>query len=410
MRAFTAKRWIRFLFIGLVFSGQCILAQSSDDDPFTKADASLNKTYKQALARFAPPNQEVLRKAERAWIDFSNKQEAVLNALHNENLLSQEAVDKATIDEVNARTIHLTVFFVGNTLPPAPPGILQNMDQQLQKAYDDCLQRLSVNNQKLLREAERSWITYRDADSVSVMAAHGNQSVQIAGIAHLIALRSVQLAAIVKSLGQPASTVQASTPTPTPSIKEDQSKEYADLKANAQKMLSEFIAQKNSGFFAPADDINKAPELPADVDEAVSACAKKFAVFTLRLGETSSLLQSGENEIKAVFLLGLWSDFVKSLKSGSVEAADFTFERMRAVAEKDAPAEYAPIWKAVDDWRKVYKKVGPDFLDHYRKARSLAKDGKTGAATREYQAAYKIIQNPDIPEQIKKLHEQSLGL
>ena len=80
------------------------------------------------------------------------------------------------------------------------------------------------------------------------------------------------------------------------------------------------------------------------------------------------------------------------------------------MAEKDAPAEYAPIWKAVDDWRKVYKKVGPDFLDHYRKARSLAKDGKTGAATREYQAAYKIIQNPDIPEQIKKLHEQSLGL
>jgi Tfp pilus assembly protein PilF len=50
------------------------------------------------------------------------------------------------------------------------------------------------------------------------------------------------------------------------------------------------------------------------------------------------------------------------------------------------------------------------YSDHLAKANSFADLGKTSSAIKEYQAAYDIIEDSAIPERIKRLREQSLGL
>lgn len=410
MQPSTPNGRIWFFLIVLVIFGRCAFAQSSSNDPFTQADENINRIYKQALARFAPQNKEILRKAERAWIDFSNKQEALLNALNRENLLSQEAVDKATISEVEARTNHIEAFFCRQNVLTSPPTALQEQDQYLGKTYTECMNRLSNNAQRLLKEAERAWIAYRDADSAAVMMAYGNQSVQFASATHLTSIQSAHLSVIMSSMGQTSTARENSfPPIQFPSKTDDDVKEFADQKAKAKDLLTAFLAKKDDLFFHPADSINKAPELSPDMADDVSRLNSKFSGFS-GSGKNSTLLQSGANEIAAIGLLYSWSKFTKALKSGSVEDADFCIEKMLGVTAKDAPAEYAPIWKAVDAWGHLYKKVAPDFLEHYRKARSFGNAGKISDAAREYQAAFEIIQNSTIPEQIKKLRQQSLGL
>ena len=158
-----------------LFSSACFSRepQENPSDPVTKAGSELTAAYQQALARFAVPKKEVLRRAERAWIIFSDKHEALLGALRRENLLTQDAVYNAEMGEVSARTNHLRAFYVtGNPMPNTAKSVWEGQDQQLQKVYDECIRRLNGSDQRLLRDAERAWITYRDADAASAGFAY----------------------------------------------------------------------------------------------------------------------------------------------------------------------------------------------------------------------------------------------
>ncbi len=105
-----------------------------------------------------------------------------------------------------------------------------------------------------------------------------------------------------------------------------------------------------------------------------------------------------------------WVNFSHQLKTGSVEEADLTIHKILSSKPKNVPAEYLPLWQAAEAWGHLFEKVAPDFLDHYRKARSLEKEGKGSEAIPEYQAALKIIQNLPVVIMIKHIREQSLGL
>lgn len=385
--------------------------QETSTDPFTKADADINHAYKQALTKFAPANKEMLRRAERAWIDFSNKQEAVLNALHRENLLTEDAVNTATIAEVNERTNHLKIFFGGNSVPYAQPYILQNVDQKLSQAYGECMRRLGEDDQFLLREAERSWITYRDADSASTMTAYGNQTVQIAAAAHLCAIRVAQLTAMTNLQRQPVAPnppIQESTPqnnSPNP----DDVKSVAQFQDEAKGVLKELAAKKDDPFFKKSDAIKNASDLPLEIASHTSKLNSNFVGLSRKQG-ASKLLEPALNEVAAVSLLAGWSTFVRQLKSGDVYTAGTTIHDALSHKPKDVTPDYLPLWQTVQSWEDLFVKDEPKFHEHTAKAKALGDLGKTSDAIKEYQAAYSIIEASTIPDQIKKLREQSLGL
>ena len=399
-------------FTALFLSAWIATAQQTANytDPFKKADADLTCAYKQTLTRFAPQNQEILRRAERAWITFSDKYKAVLNALRRQNLLTDDAVNTATLAEVDARTNHLTVFFLNPQVPTAQKNIYQNTDQRLGNIYTECMRRLSSGDQHLLKEAERAWITYRDTDSVSVMVAQNKQTVQLAAACHLTDIRVAQLTSLVNAMGTAPNTplpVQEPQKVATPTT--DDLKAVSQFQDDAKGMLKVLLAEKEEPFFKNGDALKNVPSLPSDMEDRLSKLDSMCAELSHK-SYSQQILQPSLNEYAAVKLLAGWRNFIQQLKNGSVEAAGTILHTALSLKPKDVTPDYLPLWQSVQNWEDVYAKNAPKFKDHIQKAKSFADLGKISDATKEYQAAYDIIENSSIPAQVRKLREQSLGL
>jgi len=398
----------------LVISALVLLSpRSSAQDPFTQADSNLNQAYKQSLTRFTKSGQEPLRQAERAWIPFSDKDEAFLNALQRNNRLPDAFAGTANILEVNSRAEHLRIFYCRDKVPWADADTLRLQDERLTSTYLDCMKRLSSDEQLLLKESERAWITYRDADAAGVKFTYSNDTVKFAAAAHLTALRTAQLTAVITSL-QPVSltgaTVQ-STPVPPPpdsTPNPDDVKAVSQFQQDSKGVLNSLLKNKDAPFFKKADAIKNVPDLPSDMPDQISKLDSRMVEFSSR--NYSSLVEQANNEFSAVQLLAEWMKFTRQLKNGSVEDAGTSLRRTLNGKPKEVTPDYVPIWKAAQDWLSVYDKDLAVFRDHIQKAKTAADLGKTSEAIKEYQAAYEIIENASIPEKIKKLREQSLGL
>ena len=407
-RGLRLKRLFYISLLGL--SGFSTVRAQNGGDRFSQADAVLTSAYKQALARFSPQNQEILRRAERAWIAFSNKQETVLNALQRDNLLGQEAVDLATIQEVHARSNHLNLFFAHNFPVQNQSAAFAEEDRQLGRVYAQCMSKLRSSHQKLLREAERSWIEYRDADSNSVYSAYPSSLAHSAAAAHLTSVRVSQLTALTGSLGQPASLPVIPSPPPKPaSPNPDDAKAVSQTLADAKTLILALLSKKDDPFFKPAGSVKNLPELPAEISGAVGPLTERFD----RLSESEgaqNLLEAGVGEYRTVALLSAWSSFTRQLKTGDASEAPSALNSALERKPKTLNPDYAVLWQTVENWKPLYTKAAAEFQEHVKKARSLAELGKNSDAIREYEAAFALIENSSIPAEIKKLREQSLGL
>jgi uncharacterized protein YecT (DUF1311 family) len=134
--------------------------------PLTAELAALTHAARAAVYCLAHASQEPLRKAERAWIDFSNKNEALFDSLLRENLLSDPQHDAGELMEVDTRTVHLRVFFHNSGVPyNNPQEVLQAQEQRLTNAYEKCMAQLSGTDRELHRDAERAWVVYRDLNT-----------------------------------------------------------------------------------------------------------------------------------------------------------------------------------------------------------------------------------------------------
>lgn len=408
MRAFTLTRPRAAFAVVLSLFPSLALAQQDQNaaDSATDSDAVLTSTYKLALARFAPDKKEMLRRAERAWITFSNKEEAVLNGLRDEKLLSPDADDRATLAEVNARSNHLGAFFVNGSVPTADPSAWKIQDRELTNAYAECMRKFGGADQNLLREAERAWIAYRDADSASTMSAYGNQAIQIAAATHLTALRVAQLRALSNRGNE--SSLASQPPAQNDSSHFEDAKAVAEFQDDAQGVLKALLAKKDDPFFAKADAIKAAPDLPKDITEQISKLDSRYLGLSRKF--SSKLLEPTLNTSAAVKLLAGWSAFIYQLKSGSVDSAGSTIHHALDSKPNAVLPDYLLLWQTVESWQEVYAKDVSKFNEHIRQARALADLGKTSDAIKQYQEAYDIIENSSVPEQIKKLREQSLGL
>ena len=393
-----------------LFSSPCFSREPQENptDPVTKAGSELTAAYQQALARFAVPKQEVLRRAERAWIIFSDKHEALLGALRRENLLTPDAVYNAEMGEVSARTNHLRAFYVtGNPMPNTAKSVWEGQDQQLQKVYDECIRRLNGNDQRLLRDAERAWITYRDADAASAGFAYNNEGVLNTAAVRLTAIRCAQLNALLDSINGKSATPEAAPQNDSPDPADV--KGAAQLRDEAKGVLKALLAKRDDPFFKKADAIKNVPDLPPEMAGHLSKLETKSAELS-RKPYSAKLLEPALNEYAAVELLSAWSTFISQLKTGNAEDAGNPIRAVLSIKPKDVTPDYLPLWQTAASWHDAYVRDELKFRGHINKAQYLAGRGRTSEAIKEYEAAYDIIENSSIPEQIRKLREQSLGL
>ncbi|MEA3187624.1 MAG: hypothetical protein QOD99_1454, partial [Chthoniobacter sp.] len=326
-----------------------------------------------------------------------------------QNLLAENFVNEATITEINSRSDHIRSFFCRDFLPTTSPEGWRAQDEQLGKVYSECMGRLNSGQQHLLREAERAWIIYRDADELSARTVYTDSAVWLAAVSHLTANRMTQLSAISNSLGTSSHAENSESPvtnrTPDPS----DVKTVADLKDQSKSVLLSLKEKSGNLFIAQATALKNAPDLPPTIADQLSDLDLKFRTILTKDGATK-FLASASSEYLTVELLSSWSLFKRQLKTGDVADARKALAAVLGRKPKDLPPAYDVMWAFAEAWLQAYDKVAPDFESHLKKAKSFAELGKNADAIREYQAAFDIIDNSSIPPEIKKLREQSLGL
>lgn len=390
------------------------LGQANDGFDAAAVDARLNQLYKSCLTGLAPQGQESLKEAERAWIVFTQKSGQALVTLRHSGALTEEQLMRIFLNEERNRCDQLQTFFVSGQFQEEDSRTgRERAEKELQNTYDRCLQRLSSQDQNLLREAQRAWLVFRDADAdASVMAARQANRGWFRGFAakaHSATLRANQLRSIyLESSGPPLEQLVVATVKSAPPP-DYEITTLAQLQKEAQSKLKAFLAQKEAPFFGKAETIKKLPELPTDLSEQLRELDVKFNRFNGR-SDTAKLFEPVLNEYLAVELLTTWSSFTQQMKSGDVQkgtdALNDVLRRKPAVVSPD----FVSIWQAAQSWQPIYTKAAADYEEHVKKAQSLAALGKNGAAIQEYEAAYDLIENATTLQEIKKLREQSLGL
>ncbi|MGC3990842.1 MAG: lysozyme inhibitor LprI family protein [Chthoniobacteraceae bacterium] len=396
----------RLVLAGLLLFPFTLLAQ---DDAFSDADAQLNSAYHEALNNLPPRQQELLRKAERAWIPFSDKLEAALNAMKDDQRLSDDVVQAAVLREVRNRAKHLQTFFGHDPRPEYPmPTEWKRQDDFLGKGYSACMHRLSPDQQHLLRDAERAWIVYRDADLTAVSAVQRfvPDAVRNAAAVDLTEAQNFHLSVIASSGSvSSAATSQVASSANEPPAK--QAEAMAGWKKKASALLQGWIEAKDNSFFKEPKAFANLPPLPSDFTASLSDLDAQWVGLS-RSCSFSDLISATSPEYPTVQLLKKWQAFSISLKSDDVSLAG----RFLASGLKQKPTtdDYHEVWKIVEGWDQLYQKVAASFQDHVTKAESLAAVGKTAEAIQEYQAALDLIENAPVAKRIKQLRDDSLGL
>ena len=134
-----------------------VRGQDDLDKASKQADAELTAAYKLCLARFPPYLKEQLRIAERAWIVFSDKDEAAAAFAGKRRGLSDDDLGRESLNEVNARTQELRSFFLlPNKDLPWCQQEWQQADAQLTEVYQTLTRSFAPDEQEKVREAERA--------------------------------------------------------------------------------------------------------------------------------------------------------------------------------------------------------------------------------------------------------------
>lgn len=151
------------MFALLVFaaSGRMAVAQSGITP--READQELNASYQEAIRALTPAVRENLRKAQRAWLVFVEKNAAAMR------IAAQPlGIPSAKCQEIEVReVVNRSVDFAFSKAPDAGESVkahFQRVDADLNAVYGRCFAVLSPAGQAVLRDAQRAWVGYRDAN------------------------------------------------------------------------------------------------------------------------------------------------------------------------------------------------------------------------------------------------------
>jgi uncharacterized protein YecT (DUF1311 family) len=126
-----------------------------------QADQQLNQSYQQYLRTLSGPARESLRKGERAWLAFGEKNSAAMRIAARELGISASVCQAAEIAEVSDRSDD---FYAHDPSDENEQELFQRADAELNVVYKRCVAMLPPASKAALREAQRAWVDYRDAN------------------------------------------------------------------------------------------------------------------------------------------------------------------------------------------------------------------------------------------------------
>ncbi len=128
---------------------------------FAAADASLNATYQRVMAALPPPARDPLRRAQRAWIAFLEKDVKVIS-----NFTNLEDRWRFKLGETIARREELEAMLQPQAQEGGPrlQSQLHDADRELNECYRKFLT-VRKEDAGAAREAQRAWIVYRDENA-----------------------------------------------------------------------------------------------------------------------------------------------------------------------------------------------------------------------------------------------------
>jgi uncharacterized protein YecT (DUF1311 family) len=127
------------------------------------ADQYLNTNYKAAMQQLPTATKDKLRNAQRAWLSFVEKNNAAMKVAARALGISPARCEELEVTEVEKRTQDFDYSKESNA-PEEIPGRYQRVDADLNAVYERCLTTLSPEAKAALREAQRAWVAYRDAN------------------------------------------------------------------------------------------------------------------------------------------------------------------------------------------------------------------------------------------------------
>lgn len=135
-----------------------------------EADRQLNQNYQAALRKMTPLAAETLRRAERAWVAFMEKNSAALKVAARELGVSTSACQQVEAEERSSRAWDFSVSIrtPGTDYRDQPEEneqqIFERTDAELNVVYKRITSSLPAASITSLRDAQRAWIDYRNAN------------------------------------------------------------------------------------------------------------------------------------------------------------------------------------------------------------------------------------------------------
>jgi uncharacterized protein YecT (DUF1311 family) len=126
-----------------------------------EADRQLNQNYQAALRKMTPSAAETLRRAERAWVAFMEKNSVALRVAARELGVSMSVCQQVDVEERSSRAWD---FSVSSEPQENEQEIFERADAELNVVYKRITSSLPAASTAALRDAQRAWVEYRSAN------------------------------------------------------------------------------------------------------------------------------------------------------------------------------------------------------------------------------------------------------
>jgi uncharacterized protein YecT (DUF1311 family) len=128
-----------------------------------QADRELNTQYQQVMRTLSPADRERLRKAERAWAMFAEKNLIAMRTAAQALGIPAKLCEQMQATEMFQRS---NDFDYSNTSSrgQSEPVDFSRIDEDLNKVYQRCVAVLPDKAKATLRDAQRAWLEYREAN------------------------------------------------------------------------------------------------------------------------------------------------------------------------------------------------------------------------------------------------------
>lgn len=169
MRPFT-RTFLGALLLAVITTGTPpVFAEDETLAMIKEADAQLDTSYKALLRKLRPAQQEQLRVAERAWIAFTEKENAALASVTKSRNFTLDDRRNLGLTEIQARGNQLDSLLTAleGSAEDAATDV-ERADAALNFAFQRCKDSLAPEEMELVRDAQRAWVAFRDAHLILV--------------------------------------------------------------------------------------------------------------------------------------------------------------------------------------------------------------------------------------------------